>query len=55
MERARIITSALRSETSGPNIYEDAIEGAPSAHFWSGGIRIGVNGETSVEGLYAAR
>ena len=37
-----------------PNIYEDAIEGAPSAHFWSGGIRIGVNGETSVEGLYAA-
>lgn len=38
-----------------PNIYEDAIEGAPSAHFWSGGIRIGVNGETSVEGLYAAR
>jgi L-aspartate oxidase len=33
---------------------EDLIPVSPSAHYWMGGVRTGLNGETSLAGLYAA-
>jgi succinate dehydrogenase/fumarate reductase flavoprotein subunit len=38
----------------GIDITKDFIEVAPSAHFSMGGIRVGLDGRTSVQGLYAA-
>ncbi|HJZ10722.1 MAG TPA: FAD-binding protein, partial [Acidobacteriota bacterium] len=48
-----------------PNIYQflqtyeldlskDLIPVSPSAHYWMGGVRTGLHGETSMKGLYAA-
>lgn len=37
-----------------PNLKESAMETAPAAHFWNGGVRINGHCETSVPGLFAA-
>jgi succinate dehydrogenase/fumarate reductase flavoprotein subunit len=37
-----------------PNLQENAMEVAPAAHFWNGGVRINEHCETNVPGLFAA-
>ena len=33
---------------------QDLIPVSPSAHYWMGGVRTGLDGDTSIPGLYAA-
>ena len=36
------------------DLAQDLIPVSPSAHYWMGGVRTGLDGETSIPGLYAA-
>lgn len=41
-------------ETYNLDLSADLVPVSPSAHYWMGGVRTGLNAETSVPGLYAA-
>lgn len=36
-----------------PDVTRNAIETIPACHFWNGGIKININGSTSIHGLFA--
>ncbi len=37
----------------GVDVFKEPIPVAPAAHYWMGGIRVNLNNETSIKGLYA--
>lgn len=52
LDRFPNICRFLENYQLDPSI--DLIPVSPSAHYWMGGVRTGLNGETSLPGLYAA-
>lgn len=54
MVRASFPGMVQRALMAGRDLTREPIEVTPTAHFHMGGVRIGVNGETNLEGLYVA-